>query len=839
MRNWLRSDTEVTKTYQNPDFYYLSRFSAHFLKQTQQHSAFIQRLIIRLSLAVLFALFLIPAYAQNTKGDQPAKPSREARFKSKTPKAKSKGIGKRIGSRNKARAATATQKGEKAGKPINPFFYRAKSPQGKERAWKGDITGRRIPAARSQSDKARNVYPQSGKYMGQKGPSEKDPQQRWRAGSRQRIQVRSATGKIRNVYPQYNRYVNNPSRKPQRIERPVSNAPQLAKLKKMQTQPQPPKKKRVVPVSASRPYIRNKSINPYAGFWNKKQKGERAYTGDISGKRLRTKNYQTPTPGVIKPTTSPYYGRKRKGDQPYKGPAFGGYRSATQSGKAWKGDISGRRIRGRNFSSKPETEISAIFSPKKRKPDYRDKPYKGMMPGGGYKSASQPGEKRTGKAPVPVRAPGIGANKIDKFQGNIRFRKTFSQQGEGYSGNIRGRKIFGDQGELFTGTIKARKPLKGGGSVSGKLWNNKGQAVQGRAPGKTDELGARYQGNIRFRKTFSDQGEGYTGSIKARKPLKGGGSVSGKLWNNKGQPILGRAPGKTDEQQATYQGNLRFRKTFGDQGEGYSGNIKAKKPLKGGGSVSGKLWNNKETPIPGRYPPGRNDKRMAAFGGTVKVKKKEPSKDVGGFPGKIMEFDLHPDMRDQGETFTGYTKLSRFKKNYVRNPNSAEEALKKRKPGESTYKVDGLQVKVKEKDYSKKPHAADGSLPGVGPSKSSIKASEYARGIKLEWNYKRNPSSADEALKTREPGKAFARATDYQGNIKMKKYELFAKKNLHPDAQFVKLNKNNVKEEKGLLTNFKLLWARWFKKSDTQPDHLKEKIQKPRYDKREQGLWYD
>lgn len=839
MRNWLRSDTEVTKTYQNPDFYYLSRFSAHFLKQTQQHSAFIQRLIIRLSLAVLFALFLIPAYAQNTKGDQPAKPSREARFKSKTPKAKSKGIGKRIGSRNKARAATATQKGEKASKPINPFFYRAKSPQGKERAWKGDITGRRIPAERSQSDKARNVYPQSGKYMGQKGPSEKDPQQRWRAGSRQRIQVRSATGKIRNVYPQYNRYVNNPSRKPQRIERPVSNAPQLAKLKKMQTQPQPPKKKRVVPVSASRPYIRNKSINPYAGFWNKKQKGERAYTGDISGKRLRTKNYQTPTPGIIKPTTSPYYGRKRKGDQPYKGPSFGGYRSATQSGKAWKGDISGRRIRGRNFSSKPETEISAIFSPKKRKPDSRDKPYKGMMPGGGYRSASQPGEKRTGKAPIPVRAPGIGANKIDKFQGNIRFRKTFSQQGEGYSGNIRGRKTFGDQGELFTGTIKARKPLKGGGSVSGKLWNNKGQAVQGRAPGKTDELGARYQGNVRFRKTFSDQGEGYTGSIKARKPLKGGGSVSGKLWNNNGQPILGRAPGKTDEQQATYQGNLRFRKTFGDQGEGYSGNIKAKKPLKGGGSVSGKLWNNKETPIPGRYPPGRNDERMAAFGGTVKVKKKEPSKDVGGFPGKIMEFDLHPDMRDQGETFTGYTKLSRFKKNYVRNPNSAEEALKKRKPGESTYKVDGLQVKVKEKDYSKKPHAADGSLPGVGPSKSSIKASEYARGIKLEWNYKRNPSSADEALKTREPGKAFARATDYQGNIKMKKYELFAKKNLHPDAQFVKLNKNNVKEEKGLLTNFKLLWARWFKKSDTQPDHLKEKIQKPRYDKREQGLWYD
>ncbi|MBX2964551.1 MAG: hypothetical protein KF845_00295 [Cyclobacteriaceae bacterium] len=793
----------------------------------------------------LLGIGAMPALAQNTKGDQPAKPSREARFKSKSSSAKSKGAGKRIGSGKKVRAATATQKGEKAGKPVNPL-YRTKPAQGKEkeRAWKGDITGRRIPATRSQSEKARNVYPQSGRYMGQRGPSEKDPQQRWNVVSRQRIQVRSATGKIRNVYPQYNKYVNNPSRKPQRIERPVSNAPQLAKLKKMQTQPQPPGKRRVVPATASRPYIRNKSINPYAGFWNRKQKGERAYTGDITGRRrVRTKNYQSPSLGVIKSTTTPYYGRKHTGDQPYKGPAAGSYRSATQTGKAWKGDITGRRIRGRNFSSKPGTEISAIFSPKKRIPSSGDRAYKGMMPGGGYRSATQPGETRTGKGPIPVRAPGIGANKIDKYQGNIRFRKTFGDQGELYTGsikarkplkgggsvsgnlwnnkgqpilgrtpgktdeqlatfqgNMRFRKSFGDQGEEYTGNIKARKPLKGGGSVSGKLWNNKGQPILGRAPGKTDEQLATYQGNVRFRKTFSDQGEEYTGNIKARKPLKGGGSVSGKLWNNKGQPILGRAPGKTDEQLATYQGDMRFRKTFSDQGEEYTGNIKAKKPVTGGGSVSGKLWNNKETPIPGRYPPGKNDERMSAFSGNAKVNRKD---------------------------------------NYIRNPNSAEEALKKRRPGEATYKVDGLQVKVKEKDYSKKPNAADGSLPGVGPSKSSIKASEYARGIKQDWKYVRNPSSHEEALKTHEPGKAFAKVTDYQGNIKMKKYEFFAKKNLHPDAQFVKLNKNNVKEEKGLLTNVKLLWARWFKKSDTQPDHLKEKIEKPRYDKREQGLWYD
>ncbi|MBX2961615.1 MAG: hypothetical protein KF687_03830 [Cyclobacteriaceae bacterium] len=829
----------------------------------QRHSIHNSSGLISLGLVIFLSVLYSPTAAQNTKGDQPSKPSREARFKTSPSKGKSKGIGKRVTPQSKSRAASATKRGEKAGRPLNPI-YQAKQPMGKERAWKGDITGRKIPATRSQTNQARNVYPQSGRYMGQKGPPEKDPQLKWRAVERQRVQVRSATGKTRNVYPQFNKYVNNPSRRPQSVERPVSNAPQLAKLKKMGSQPQPPDRKRVVPATASRPYISRKSINPYAGFWNQKQKGERPYTRDISGRRLRTINYQTPPQKVMRPTTTPYYGRKGVGDKPYKGPAAGSYRTATSSSRAWKGDISGRRIRGRNFSSKPGTEGAVMLS-RKRQPGYGDKAYKGMMPGGGYRSATQSAEQRTGKAPLPARAPGIGAKGIDTYSGNIRFRKSFNSQGAGYSGNM-----------------KAQKPLQGGGSVSGKMWNNQGRAITGRYPGKGAEQIATYQGNLRYRKSFEDAGAGYSGHIKARKPATGGGSVSGKMWNNKGQPVLGRSPGKTDEQMATYQGNLRFRKSFEDAGAGYSGDMKARKPVtgggsvsgkmwnnkgqpilgrtpgktdermasfsgnlkgkapeKGGGSISGKLWNNKEQPIPGRYPPGKNDERMAAFGGTVKVKKKEPSKDIGGFPEKIMEFDLHPDMRDQGETFTGYTRLSRFKKNYVRNPNADALALKKQRPGESTYKVEGLQVKVKEKDYSKKPNAADGSLPGIGPTKSSIKASEYARGIKMDWRYVRNPNSADDALKVREPGKAFAKVTDYQGNIRMKKYELSRNKNLHPDAQFVKTNQNNVKEEKSMLTNFKLMWARLFKKSDTQPDHLKEKIQKPRYDKREQGLWYD
>jgi len=826
-----------------------------------------------------------PATAQNTKGDQPAKPARESRFKSKPKKSKSqRGGARRIQPQGKSKAASASQGGQ-PGKPLRPIY---KSKPGTEKAWKGNAAGNRVNV-RTATGQTRNVYPQRGPYV---RTNAKDPQTKWRAVPSTRVTVRTATGRTRNVYPQSGRFVHNPSRKPDKVERPVSNQSYVARNQRSASLQKPPRSRRVVPASASRAYIARKSINPYAGFWNRKQKGERAYTGDISGRRLRTKNYETPRPKVIKPTTTPYYGRKRLGDRPYKGPAAGRYVSATRESRAWKGDISGRRIRGRNFSSRGKFEAGQpVYPLRVQKDRFGDRPYRGTIPGGGYKSASQSGEKRAGTTPVPVQTPGIGAKGIDSYQGNIR-----------------GRKAFGAQGGDFTGYLKARKPLKGGGSVSGKLWNNQQTPIQGRSPG----IGAKgidtYSGNLKGRKTFDAQGSDFTGYLKARKPLKGGGSVSGKLWNNRQQPIPVRTPEKEFGYFPGKHRQFDFKPSMRDQGEAFAGVYKAKRPKKGGGSVSGKLWNNNEQPIAVRTP-AEGAARAGRYQGNLKVDKKEPSKEVGGFPGKYRQFDLYPDMRDQGEEFTGFTRLSRFKRNYLKNPNQSDEAIKKSRPDKTTYEVDGLQVRVKrsryvenknsneeslrklqpskynqqvdglqvrvkrsryienknsdeealrklkpskfneevaglqvrikEGDYKTKPLAAKGALPGVAASKTSIKASEYYRVSKLTWDYKHNPSSDKEALNVREPGKAFARVTDYQGNIRMKKFDLFGKKDYHPDAQFVKTNKNNVKEEKDLLTNFKLWWARLFRKNETQPDNLKEKIRKPRFDKREVGLWYD
>jgi len=519
------------------------------------------------------------------------------------------------------------------------------------------------------------------------------------------------------------------------------------------------------------------------------------------------------------------------GDKPYDAKTSPGYRSASRAGQPWKGDIAGRRIRGRNYSSHKEGKIILPSAAKDRYGlgSARIGIFQGNIKG--KRKAEKGGGSVSGQAwnnmgyPIGGGVPRNG-QRIAGFQGNLKGRRP-EKGGGSVSGQVwnnnehpigGGAPSQGSRVARFQGTIKGKRPEKGGGSVSGRVWNNNGQPIGGGSP---------------------SQGAGvavFRGNIKTRRPEKGGGSVSGKPWNNGGQPIIVRVP-KEGARAALFQGN-----------------IKARRPEKGGGSVSGKLWNNKETPIPGTTPP-LNARR------------------IGGYPGRYKLFELQPGFSDQGELFTGYIKLKKFRKNYVQNPNSAEDAIKqqrpnkttkqagglqvkvkrpdyiqnenasddallKKRPSRNTYQAGELQVRVKEKAYGKKPNAADDALPGIKPMKSSIKASEYARSLRRTWDYVHNPSSAEEALKTREPGKAFARSAAYQGNIKMQKYVLFERNRaLHPDTKFIKTNKNNVDEERDMLTNFKLWWARLFKKQETQPENLKYKGKKPRYDKGEAGMW--
>ncbi len=735
-----------------------------------------------LGLAIILFFLALPALAQNTKGDRPQSSGggtkRENRFKlfkKKNQRSKAPSYG-RSKPRRSSRASTA-RKESKPGKSIANFPRTESKPSNKQRAWRGDITGRRIRTkGKDSAGSGRNVYPQSGRYSNSR-PSER--QRAWRgSASGSPVQTRSRTGSTKNVYSQRWKYVHNPSRTPQTKQRAVSNRSTLARLNRLQGSADgtPPRRKRkVVPRSASRSYIARRSTNIYASFPRPKRKQERAYKGDISGRRLRTKNYETPRPGISSPGFKPYAGRKRAGERPYRGPAAGSYRSATRTRpKAWTGDITGRRIRGRNYTSKKRVE--------------------------GTPSLHRGTRSATGSSGIlgklPPKSPGIRASQMGRYQLKLRGRRSSAG-----GGSVSGRLWNNKQSAIptrppgarsmgigaFSGNIKRQRPLKGGGSVSGKLWNNKQTAIPTRPPG------ARSMGIGQF-----------SGNIKRQRPLKGGGSVSGKIWNNKETAIPVRIPG------AKSMGMRNF-----------SGNIKVGRPQKGGGSVSGKLWNNKEAAIQTKTPPASARK-------------------VGGYPGKIKMFQLYPGFSDQGEEFTGHIKRPRFWKDYIKNPKANEASIKKKRPKSATYAVGELQIRVKQRPHDKKKNAPEDALPGLTPTKETTKASQYARGVRRTWDYIHNPSSAEEARKVREPGKAFARATDYQGNIKMQKFRFFEKnRSLHPDARFVKINKNNVDGERDLLTNFKLWWARLFKKEETQPDHLKDKGHKPRYDKGEKGLWYE
>jgi hypothetical protein len=496
---------------------------------------------------------------------------------------------------------------------------------------------------------------------------------------------------------------------------------------------------------------------------------------------------------------------------------------------------------------------------------------------------------------INVRMPGQRALPMKSFQGNLKAQRRkridvsgfpgktktfgnapgFSNQGEGFTGFSKYKKskhTIGKGGQ-FQGNLKGMKPVKGGGSVSGEVWNNKNNAIAPRIPGVNGRKMQGFQGTLKAQRQVKGGGsvsgqvwnnkntpiaprlpgangrkmQGFQGTLKAQRPVKGGGSVSGQVWNNKTTPIAPRLPGAN-----------------GRKMQGFQGTLKAQRPVKGGGSVSGKLWNNEQAPINVRMP-DRRAEDMRSFQGNVKLQKRKRV-DVSGFPGKMKMFGTAPGFANQGEEFTGFIRYKKPKHTIGKGGdfqgnlkgskpvkgggsvsgklwNNSEKPIAVRTPGPSAADAGNytgtLKLSRLRRDYIKNPNSSALATLKKRPNSSVYTEGKLQSRVK-QPHYIRNKTAADEALKTKEPGKSFARSGDYQGNIKMHKFKLFeGNRELHPDARFIRTNKNNVDEERDLLTNFKLWWARLFRKNETQPDHLKEKIRKPRYDKGEEGMWYD
>ena len=803
-------------------------------------------------------------------------------------------------------------KGDRPARALPKLIQKSKPKKGKTvKSNTRDISGRRL-RTKNKSSAVRAIEQPPATYYGRKRKGD----QAGRPVSPKRIQSSTARAARNNVYPNRGPFVNNKSRKPRSGERSFSKAPFRNSARQVISRSgqrvfSPSRKNSIVPRSASRSFITRGKKNVY---WGKFSKGEKPFTKDISGRTLRTRNYKSP-PLVFERGPRTYTPQKKsKGrDRPYQGTFKSGYATASKRGeRAWRGDVSGRPIGKTSSGRKTENHGRFVFPRKLSISGNRGRTNK-PLPGSGYQSRS--GESRRLQGALPPKIPKGGAG-IGNFRGSLKGRRPLKGGGSisGRSRNNGGLPISvrvprsGAGIGVFSGNLKSKRPLKGGGSISGRSKSNNGNPISPRIPPGFAARAGNYSGNILLKNAkhnFRDQGEEFTGFIKSKRPLKGGGSISGRPKNNNGQSIPVRTPASGARGAGTYSGNVRIQNShprMRDQGEEFTGFIKAKRPQKGGGSVSGRLWNNNGKSVDVRTPLAR-DARGANYSGKMKreygyirnpnadkkaLKKAEPDNRILLVRG--LQIPIKRDYRfvqnpkanknslrkrePNDDVFAVEGLQVKVKRDYrfVQNPKANKNSLKKREPNDDVFAVEGLQIKVKQGKYTKKPNAKEGTLKGIAPNSATVKASEYEGRMKMLWSYKHNPSSNKSALDVRKPnqtfskgntfqgrarltrnyrhnpksdkdalkviapGRAYAKINNYQGNLKMSKPR---GKGLHPDAKFAHGHRDNVKSERTILMNIKLWWAKLFKKSDNQTEAVKEKVRRPRYDKKEKELWKD
>ena len=86
------------------------------------------------------------------------------------------------------------------------------------------------------------------------------------------------------------------------------------------------------------------------------------------------------------------------------------------------------------------------------------------------------------------------------------------------------------------------------------------------------------------------------------------------------------------------------------------------------------------------------------------------------------------------------------------------------------------------------------------------------------------------------------KAKKYNGYVSRdpKILDLFSsRKQMHPSYSYSQGEAKNAKEEKEKIFKFKVWWAKLFGTNSNQPQNLKSRDKKPRYDKRETDLWYE
>jgi hypothetical protein len=524
----------------------------------------------------------------------------------------------------------------------------------------------------------------------------------------------------------------------------------------------------------------------------------------------------------------------------------------------------------------------------------------------------------------PLMGKGQNANSeaISGYRGKtpLSAMPSYGKGKEGvYSGRIPSktlRKYSAGREGTYAGRMKARKPLLGGGSIT-KHWNNQGQPLVGKGSNANNEAISGYRGKMPMSAmpSYGKGGEGvYAGKMKARKPLKGGGSIT-RHWNNKGQPLLGPGRNANNEAISGFQGKMPINAmpSYGKGREGvYAGKMKAKKPLKGGGGSITRHWNNKEQPLigkgrnatseaisnyQGKMPlsaiPGFSGGKEEVYQGNVKVSDKKKGYHTERFIGGDAKVKRKYIGQSPGTTY-GSRKKFLFvyngveggymppKQNLEKSKSTISPKVPPKRIGQSpgtergrtrsftflrlgnptqgglhrelanTSKNNNLPDDIKGTNKLRT-SASPGTERGRTKSLSFVNLGNPTRGgfYKDKSNRQRNrrlPSELSGKQRLRIKGTEgldngrsvtftfWAIGNPTHGGLVRSPSQ--AKGRLHPSSTYTAGNKpRNSIEDKDQPIKLKIWWAKLFKKNANQPDSVKDKPRRPRYDKGERSIW--
>jgi hypothetical protein len=577
--------------------------------------------------------------------------------------------------------------------------------------------------------------------------------------------------------------------------------------------------------------------------------GENSSTKDIAGRKLRTKNHRSYHPiygGIDHMPSNSGVGKKSSKYQS----------SIPRSVRRGRWNNGGSPIVGRGINA--NSEAISSFSGKIRSSGTskysrgREGMYAGSMKasprlrGGGSISRSWNNKGR------PLIGKGMNANTaaISGFSGKMRSS---------------GMPKYGRSKEsMYAGSMKASpRPRGGGGSIS-RSWNNKGRPLIGKGLNANTEAISGFSGKMRSSgmPKYGRSREGmYSGNMKASpRPRGGGGSIT-RHWNNKGKPIIGRSLNANSEALANYRGKMRLSAMPNfSRGEeaGYAGKMKRKKPIKGAGGSITRHWNNKGVALQGGGHTD-TDESILTFQGYVKARK--PLKGAGGSitrhwnnKGVALQGGGHTDTDESILTFQGHMKARKPLKgaggSITRHWNNNGKPLEGAGHNGTDEKILVYQGKMKAPDKLKQ---SEGTERGRTRSLTFIRIGDPMHmGLLKEANNKKVNKELPKELSRKQ--RLRLKEADGLDNGRSRSLSFWAIGNptqggliaspahargrLHPSSSYSNTMKTrNSVEEKEQPVKLKIWWAKLFKKNANQPDSVKEKPKRPRYDKGERSIW--